>query len=172
MPETVRTLSYMLQSILQDGQAAGSITPQDMREVVASIAQWAGFGETYATASAAGTNQGSATVLTSYATVVTTVASGTGVKLGTDQLVCWRVCNRGANPLLVYPPTGVSLENLSANAAITLPIRATVEIVLVSGTQAYIVGGHGAPLLSWATSPDNLGSGCLWQNGNILQVVS
>jgi hypothetical protein len=37
MPDTVRTVATLLSSLLQDGQAAGSITPQDMRDVVVSL---------------------------------------------------------------------------------------------------------------------------------------
>lgn len=38
MPDTIRTLSFAVTSLFQDGQAAGSITPQDMRDLLVSIA--------------------------------------------------------------------------------------------------------------------------------------
>lgn len=36
---TVRTQSFLLQSEFQDGQAAGSITPQDMRDLIVTLGQ-------------------------------------------------------------------------------------------------------------------------------------
>ena len=71
---------------------------------------------------AAGTTQATATTVVNAIAYVETVASGTGVVLlagnpGTSQTVY----NAGANPLKVYPPSGVSINQLSANTAITLP---------------------------------------------------
>jgi hypothetical protein len=38
MADTIRTLSYLQTSEFQDGQPAGSITPQDMRDFLVSVA--------------------------------------------------------------------------------------------------------------------------------------
>lgn len=37
MTQTVRTIAYLLASEFQDGQAAGSITPQDVRDLIVSL---------------------------------------------------------------------------------------------------------------------------------------
>lgn len=42
MADTVRTKSYLLASVFQDGQAAGSITEQDERDLVVSVDSWVG----------------------------------------------------------------------------------------------------------------------------------
>jgi hypothetical protein len=171
MPDTVRAVTTLLTALFQDGQAAGSITAQDMRDLIVTMAAMAGYGATVSTVSAAGTSQGTATLLTTYNNIATTVASGTGVQIDSTQLVIHRVVNRGANPLLVYPPSGVQFETQSANAPITLPVGSTVEMVITSLTQAYIVGGHGAPQILMPTDPSALGSGNLWRNGNVVSIV-
>jgi hypothetical protein len=38
MPDTQRTIPYLLASVYQDGQAAGSITEQDHRDLIVSLA--------------------------------------------------------------------------------------------------------------------------------------
>lgn len=37
MADTIRTISTLLTSLFQDGQAAGAITPQDMRDLIVSL---------------------------------------------------------------------------------------------------------------------------------------
>lgn len=37
MADTERTLAYLLASVFQDGQAAGAITPQDIRDLIVSV---------------------------------------------------------------------------------------------------------------------------------------
>jgi hypothetical protein len=76
-------------------------------------------------ASAAGTNQATATALTTTITTFTTVASGTGFvlqNLGVGSLQT--VYNRGANPLLPYPYAGstAQIDTAIANAASTVPV--------------------------------------------------
>ena len=63
-----------IQTDLRDGQAPGSITPQVMRNLAVSV-----FDPFPAVVSAAGTTQGTATVLTSQFNIITTCASGAGV---------------------------------------------------------------------------------------------
>lgn len=67
--------------------------------------------------SAAGTGQSDATTLTAAATLLTTVASSTGVKPHADIPVdsVMRVYNGGANPVLIYPPSGGQLNNKTVN---------------------------------------------------------
>lgn len=70
---------------------------------------------------AAGTTTADATAIAQGVNVVGTTASGTGVRLPTmaagDVI---RVFNQGANALLVYPPTGGTINALSANAGFSV----------------------------------------------------
>jgi hypothetical protein len=71
---------------------------------------------------ATGTNAATAFGIGNQLTEFSTVASGTGAILasapnGTEETIC----NRGANTLLVYPPTGNTIEGLAASAAYSVP---------------------------------------------------
>ena len=94
---------------------------------------------TNASVSAAGTNQGTATVLTSTYNVVTTVASGAGVELpvpaspGTSV----SIVNKGANALLVYPNSGGAIDAASTNVAISVPVNGIYTVRNSSTTQWY-----------------------------------
>lgn len=80
-------------------------------------------GDVQNTVSAAGTTQGTATSVYGDNVIVTTVAAGTGIVLGGpgfgpgDDVV---VSNKGANPLLVYPPVGAQFNGLGANNPVTV----------------------------------------------------
>lgn len=91
-----------------------------------------------ATVSAAGTNQGTATAITTDFVVTTTVASGTGVILPAAalgrQIV---ITNKGANTLAIYPGSGDSIDALSANASISIQANAQVILTGVSASQWY-----------------------------------
>ena len=98
--------------------------------------------------SAAGTTQGAATALTTQINVVTTVSSGQGVRLpsvpvgvpgvvgvaGVIVGITITVVNRGANPLLVYPPTSGVIENLGTNQPATIDIGGTARFILATST--------------------------------------
>jgi hypothetical protein len=120
-----------------------------------------------ATASAAGTNQASATQLTASTTIANSVASGTGVVLASAVNATQTIVNAGANPLAVYPRTGMAIGGASANAPIQVPVGGTVSLVETSATQAYIL--FASPLLT-ANLPTSLPStsGVLWNNGGAL----
>ena len=91
-----------------------------------------------ATVSAAGTNQGTATAITTDFVVTTTVASGTGVILPAAavgrQIV---ITNKGANTLSIYPGSGDAIDALSANAAISLDANGQCILTGVSASQWY-----------------------------------
>lgn len=71
--------------------------------------------------SAAGSTQGTATALTKTLNVVSTVAASQGVKLPSPEAGEFvLVANQGANALSVYPDTGHSINNLSANVALSV----------------------------------------------------
>lgn len=87
--------------------------------------------------SAAGTNQGTATELTSADNEVTTVANGSGVALYSSATAgdAQTVFNAGANPLRVYPPTSQRVNALPLNQHITLPVNTGVMFKKVSSTR-------------------------------------
>lgn len=82
---------------------------------------------------AAGTTQGTATSIPSYVNEFTTVAAGTGgiLTAGPQQ----SVFNGGANPLKIYPPSGAKINNLAANAAMTLAVNTACIFFYVSATK-------------------------------------
>lgn len=89
--------------------------------------------------SAAGTTQGTATELVNADNEVTTVASGAGVVLaslgsaGDTQTVF----NAGANPLKIYPPSGKSINALTANLPMTLGTNTGCLFKFVSSTRIF-----------------------------------
>lgn len=87
---------------------------------------------------AAGTTQGTALALsTAYGNflMMSTVSSGTGVKLATAFNGYWIIIkNNGANTLNIYPDTGLTINSLSANTAITLAAGSSVMIIGVSSS--------------------------------------
>lgn len=95
--------------------------------------------DTNAAVSAAGTTQGTATELTSADSDVTTVAANSGVVLssklapGDTQFVF----NSGANPLNVYPPSGMKINNLTANQAMILQKSTGVLFKCISTTKVF-----------------------------------
>jgi hypothetical protein len=95
--------------------------------------------------SAAGTNQATATALTSMYNVVTTVAASSGVRLpvpAQSGLRC-TVVNRGANTLNIYPASGGAIDGAAVNAAFALQSNATIVFESSSGTQWFTVGSYG-----------------------------
>jgi hypothetical protein len=92
--------------------------------------------------SAAGSNQGTGTVLAKEFNQVSTVASGAGVVLpaGVPGLAI-TITNSSANSLIVYPASGASINLLATNAGYTQSTLATIQYITLTGTQWYTVGG-------------------------------
>lgn len=89
---------------------------------------------------AAGTNQGTALVLSgSYSLQeVTTAASGTGVQLPVATTASRiTVVNRGANAIVVYPATSGIINGQSANLGYTLPANGVMTFIGKSSTSWY-----------------------------------
>lgn len=87
---------------------------------------------------AAGANQAAATALTKTINEVSSVAASTGVRLPTPEPGEFiLVANDGANTLNVYPATGGAINNLAANAAITLATDTRRLFFAVTATQWY-----------------------------------
>lgn len=88
-----------------------------------------------ATVSAAGTSQATATALTADINDVTTVGSGSGVRLPTAIAgMKITVFSDGANNLLVYPATGATIDAASANTAVTLSSTKRCDYIALSST--------------------------------------
>ena len=92
-----------------------------------------------ASITAAGTTQGTATALTTQWNQVTTTAAGTGVVLPSSPVVGWNyvVVNAGANPLLIYPPTGGQIDALGTNAGILLGAGASIGLRCFTSTPQF-----------------------------------
>jgi len=89
--------------------------------------------------SAAGTNQGTATLIADDVNIVTTVGSGQGVRLpASSGNHPRRVTNYGANPLLVYPNSGGTINGGSTNAGVTLAVNGSVQFSSQNGTAWYV----------------------------------
>lgn len=89
--------------------------------------------------SAAGTTQGTATELTAADNDVTTVAANSGVVLSSKGAPgdTQTVFNAGANPLNVYPPSGMKINALSANTPMVLYTNTGCLFKFVSSTRVF-----------------------------------
>lgn len=160
MAGVLQTPAYF-QNAFRNGQASGSIVPQNVADFAQSaLSSVAGI-------SAAGTNQGTATALAAATNIVTTVSAGTGVILisGANALVK----NRGANPLAVYPPSTGQIESLSTNVAYLLQAGqdAIFSFDANSINHAYVTVALNAATLP-VTLPST--SGFFWNNGGVVMI--
>lgn len=89
--------------------------------------------------SAAGTTQGTATELTAADNELTTVAAGAGVALASALAAgdSQTVFNAGANAVKVYPPSGMKINSLAANAPMTLATNTGCIFKCVSTTRVF-----------------------------------
>lgn len=128
MTDTPLSLSQIIADIADTG-SAGRITPAIVRQAFE-----AEFNTVPASVSAAGTTQGTATVLTSMFNVVTTVAAGTGVMAPTGYS---KTLNAGANAVLMYPLSGAQFDGVGTNLPVSVPVGGAIEIIMTSSTQGY-----------------------------------
>lgn len=127
---TPRMQSYLLTNEFQDGQAAGSVTTRNMRDLIVSS-----LNIVPTVVSAAGTTQGTAAVLSAQSNIVTICAAGAGVVATSGYT---KIYSRGANAVLVYPIPDAQWEGLAANAPISVPVGNDVECYMTSTTQGYV----------------------------------
>jgi hypothetical protein len=160
MTDTVQN-APTLQNTFRDGQAAGSIDPQDVRNLIVSVLS------ALTGISAAGTTQSGATALTNLINIVSTVASGSGVVLTTGLKAI--IMNRGANALAVYPPSTGQLEALGTNVPYMLQPGQDATFLLdpANPNQGYITVSLN--IKSLATSLPST-AGVLWNNGGVLSI--
>ena len=91
--------------------------------------------------SAAGSTQGTGTILTTEFNRVSTVSSGSGVVLPTATAgMAIVIVNTSANTLLVYPASGAAINSLSTNVGYSHVTLATLQYIAISSTQWYTVG--------------------------------
>lgn len=111
-------------------------------------------GETFSTSNAitAGTNaQGQGALTTDYNVVTTASSNPSGVTLPTaTQGRFIAVVNKGANPVTVFPASGTSIDALSANAAITLPVNGYLEFRASSTSQWYSSANNSSGVASFS----------------------
>lgn len=95
-------------------------------------------GSNFYGATAQGTTQGTAEAFTQQYIVVNSAASGSGVLLNSTYPsgVMYTIFNRSGNDILVYPPSGQTIEGLSENVGAKLPNTYTMQIVRI-GTGWY-----------------------------------
>ena len=91
--------------------------------------------------SAAGTTQGTATELTATDSEITTVAAGAGVVLSSKLAPgdSQTVFNAGANAVKIYPPSGMKINNLATNAAMSLGTNTGCFFQCVSATRVFAI---------------------------------
>lgn len=131
MADTPRTLAFLLGAEAQDGQTPGSYTLQDLRDFMVSV-----LNIVPDVVSAAGTTQGTATVLVAQLNIVSTVAPGTGVVATAAYTKIWNV---GLNDLKVYPISGAQFNTEGTNVSMLVPVGGAVETTMNPGdpTQGY-----------------------------------
>jgi hypothetical protein len=87
---------------------------------------------------AAGTNQATATQLTSQWNDVTTAPAGSGVLLSSYQAgQSQTVVNSSGTAVLVYPPPGSAINALAVNAPFSLSSGSRASFDFISETQIY-----------------------------------
>ena len=95
--------------------------------------------------SANGTNQSTATLITSAINVIGTANSGQGVILPQTTGATITLINSSANAVLVYPNSGAAIDSNYANVPLTLNPAIILQIISSSTTQWYSMGGNASP---------------------------
>ena len=88
-----------------------------------------------ATVTAAGTNQGTATAITSSVSFITSATTGTGVILPAPDIgTIATIVNHASVPVNIYPASGHTIDNGTANAPLILPQGCAVDLIGTSVT--------------------------------------
>lgn len=115
MADTIRTENDLLTNLFQNGQAANSITAQDVRDLIVSMRP--GFGEAGMQANATATTISSSG--TYYKVAGTTALSGSEYLFDDDSSTSNRLRYTGAAEKLVYITATISFESASNNQQIS-----------------------------------------------------
>ncbi len=106
-----------------------------MRGGISAGAAHAILGARNTAVSAAGTTQGTATVLGASINYVTTVGANSGVVLpNASHADSFLIYNAGANPLTIYPPTSGRIYPAATNAGITLTNPGCIMLTKITDT--------------------------------------
>jgi hypothetical protein len=113
MVDTVRTVTSLLTTLFQDGQASGSITPQDLRDMIVSLASFIGH---VRVVTAAGTVTADPTT-DRYIIISKTVAAITTVTLPAAPSAEKQISVKdGAGNAASFPITITATQNIDNNA--------------------------------------------------------
>lgn len=107
-----------------------------------AITSTTGIGFSSLALTGAGSGQSDAAATPGDINLFTTVAASTGAVLPTDLIIgdSIYIINGGANALLVYPPTGGKVNNLSANAGYSLAVNKGILVYYVAANTYIAVG--------------------------------
>jgi len=94
--------------------------------------------------SASGTNQSTATLITSAINVIGTANAGQGVILPAVSGATITLVNSTANSVLVYPNSGGAINSSYSNFPLTLNPSVILQFISSSTTQWYTIGGDGS----------------------------
>src|SRR5262249_15884763 len=128
-------------SCASQGKPAPCIGPAQMSDLIVTAVPGVTTG-----IAAAGSNQGTATVLTTQINTVTMVPTGSGVVLPNPiagQIIA--VFNKGANVLAVYPPVSVSIDGLPNSAPVFIAAGSSFRFLATSATTYGGAAGGAAP---------------------------
>lgn len=112
---------------LRDGQAKGGITPATFRRVIASV-----LNVVPAQVSAAGTNQGTATVAQAQYNVITGGATGGGIMATAGYTRFW---NDWSGAVLIYPIVGGQFGSNGVNMPVSIAPGSEGEFIMYTSTQ-------------------------------------
>jgi hypothetical protein len=106
-----------------------------------------------------GTNQSTATLITSAIGVIGTANAGQGIILPAVSGATITLVNSTANAVLVYPNSGAAINSNYSNIPLTLSPSVILQFISSSATQWYTVGGDGSPPIPTTTSTSTTTSG-------------
>jgi hypothetical protein len=119
---------------------------------LSSIAQQMIVGDSAVNISAAGTTQGTATVITADNNYITTCASGAGVILPSGEISqSTNIFNNGLNSLAVYPPVGGMLGSLPINTPSYIASGQSAEYFYSSALNSSYAGNTPLPATQYTS---------------------
>jgi hypothetical protein len=106
-----------------------------------------------------GTNQSTATLITSAINVIGTANAGQGIILPAVSGATITLVNSTANAVLVYPNSGAAINSNYSNIPLTLNPSVILQFISSSMTQWYTVGGDGSLPIPTSTTTSTTTSG-------------
>lgn len=106
-------------------------------------AQYMGeFGPSETTAAGAGTTQGTATAVSASRVRITSGAALSGVQAynGSINDAQFFINDASGNTIIVYPPTGNTINQLAQNSGVQLPNNSAIVLVKITATRHWAIG--------------------------------